>query len=221
MIEIKNLSKKFGDLTVLENISFTANGVLGVCGNAGSGKSTLLRIIAGNIPATEGEVLINGNEISAKAVGYLPEGAPTFNELTAYEFLAFIGQAKKISEEKLFRQIDEVIELAELSHVKDVYIRHLSPNDRKTLGIAATLLGNPKVVVLDEPFVDLDTHGLSIIRAIIKMLGEIKTVVISAKNSADLSGICDDILTLASKQPESEIELDAEEDEEEEEEDNE
>ena len=77
------------------------------------------------------------------------------------------------------------------------------------------------MVVLDEPFVDLDTHGLSIIRAIIKMLGEIKTVVISAKNSADLSGICDDILTLASKQPESEIGLDAEEDEEEEEEDNE
>ena len=220
MIEIKNLSKKFGEVTVLDNISLSAEGVLGICGNKGSGKSTLLGIIAGFIPATEGQILINGSELPtepvklAKTVGYLPEGAPAFAELTGYEFLAFIGQAKKIPDEKLFRQIDEVIELAELSRVKDVYIQHLSTSERKILGIAATLLGNPKLIVLDEPFRELDPHSLSIIRAIIKMLGEIKTVVLSSENETDVSGVCNNVLVLESKESVPEIEPEETEDEE-------
>ena len=220
MIEIKNLSKKFGDVTVLDNITLSAEGVLGICGNKGSGKSTLLGIIAGFIPATEGQVFTNGSELPAdpaklaKTVGYLPEGAPAFAELTVYEFLAFIGQAKKIPEEKLFRQIDEVIELAELSRAKDVYIQHLSISERKILGIAATLLGNPKLIVLDEPFKELDPHSLSIIRAIIKMLGEIKTVVLSSENETDISGVCNNVLVLESKESVPEIEPEETEDEE-------
>ena len=220
MIEVKNLSKKFGNVAVLDNICLSAEGVLGICGGAGSGKSTLLGIIAGFIPATEGEILINGKELPAeptklaKAVGYLPEGAPAFCDLTAYEFLVFIGQAKKIPTEKLFRQIDEVIELAELTRVKDVYIQHLSTSERKILGIATTLLGNPKLIVLDEPFADLDPHSLSIMKAIIKMLGEIKTVVISSKNQTDVSGVCDNVLVFESKESTPEIETEETEDEE-------
>ncbi len=196
MIEIQNLSKKFGDVTVLDNISLTAEGVLGICGDAGSGKSTLLRIIAGTIPATDGQILIGGKELPSepvrlsKAVGYLTQGAPAFCEFTVYEFLSFIGQAKKIPEEKLFRQIDEVLDLAELSDVKDVYIEHLMPSKRKILGIAGTLLGNPKVVILDEPFVGLDSQEFSAMKAIIKMLGEIKTVVISSKNPSSIAAVC-------------------------------
>lgn len=206
MIEIQNLSKKFGDITVLDNISLSAEGVLGVCGDADSGKSTLLGIIAGAVPATEGQILIGGKELPAdatrlaKTVGYLVEGAPLFNELTACEFLSFIGQAKRIPEEKLLRQIDEVIELTELTRVKDVYIEHITQSERKILGIAGTLLGNPKVVVLDEPFAGLDAHGLSIMRAIIKMLGEIKTVVISAKNPSSIFAVCDRIVVLSDGQ---------------------
>ncbi len=203
MIEIKNLSKKFGDLTVLDNVSLKAEGVLGICGDAGSGKSTLLGIIAGVIPATEGQILINEKELPlepvalSKAAGYLVQGSPVFSELTVYQFLMFIGEAKKIPAQKLFRQIDEVIELAELTRIKDVYITHLSQSDRKITGIAQTLLGNPKIVVLDEPFADLDAGASSTMKAIIKMLGEIKTVVISSKNPSDISSVCDEIVVLS------------------------
>ena len=197
MIEIQNLSKKFGDVTVLDNISLTAQGVLGICGNAGTGKSTLLGMIAGVIPATEGQILIDGKALPvepdrlSRAVGYLGADAPAFCELTVYEFLAFIGQAKKIPEEKLLRQIDEVIDLAEISQIKDVYVEHLTLSQRKIVGIAGTLLGNPKVVVLDDPFAGIDPGALSTIRAIVKMLGEIKTVVISSKNPSDIAAVCD------------------------------
>ena len=203
MIEIKNLSKKFGDLTVLDNVSLKAEGVLGICGDSGSGKSTLLSVIAGVIPATEGQILINEKKLPedpfalSKAVGYLVQGSPIFSELTVSQFLTFIGEAKKIPAQKLFRQIDEVIELTELTRVKDVYITHLPLSDRKIIGIAQTLLGNPKVVVLDEPFSDLDAGAISTMKAIIKMLGEIKTVVISSKSPSVISSICDNIVVLS------------------------
>ena len=177
-------------------------------------------MIAGFIPATEGQILINGKELPtdpiklSKFVGYLPEGAPAFHDLTVYEFLTFIGQAKQITDEKLFRQIDEVIELAELTRVKDVYIQHLSTSERKILGIASTLLGNPKLIVLDEPFAELDPRSLSIMKAIIKMLGEIKTVVLSSKNESDVSAICSNVLVLESKESEPDIETAETEDEE-------
>ena len=214
MIEIKNLSKKFGDTVVLDDISLSANGVLGICGGAGSGKSTLLGIIAGTIPATAGEILIDGKALPSeplklsKAVGYLSAGAPAFSEFTVYEFLHFIGKAKKISEEKLLRQIDEVIELTELTKIKDVYIEHLSLSQRKIVGIAQTLLGNPKVVVLDEPFAGIDAEALTTMKAIIKMLGDIKTVVISSRNQSGIASVCGDIFVLPSKQVEADESVD-------------
>lgn len=214
MIEIKNLSKKFGDTTVLDDISLSANGVLGICGGAGSGKSTLLGIIAGTIPATAGEVLIDGKALPSdpfklsKSVGYLAAGAPAFSEFTVYEFLCFVGQAKKITEEKLLRQIDEVIELTELSKIKDVYIEHLSLSQRKIVGIAQALLGNPKVVVLDDPFAGIDSEALTTMKAIVKMLGDIKTVVISSRKQSDIASVCSDVFVLPSKQIEVEESID-------------
>ena len=203
MIEIQNLSKKFGELTVLNDVSFKLDGgVLGVCGENGSGKSTLLSIIAGVLPASEGKVLLFDSELPkdaisrAKLVGYLDENAPIFKEMTPCEFLMFVGEAKKIPYEKLFKQVNEVIELTELTEVKDTYIEHLTLGQRKILGIAQTLLGNPKVVVLDTPFLGLNARELSTIKAIIKMLGEIKTVVISSRTNALISDICSKIVLL-------------------------
>ena len=220
MIEIKNLSKKFGDTIVLEDISLSANGILGICGDAGAGKSTLLGIIAGTIPATTGEILIDGKALPSdpiklsKAVGYLAAGAPAFSEFTVREFLCFIGQAKKISEEKLLRQIDEVIELTELSKIKDVYIEHLSFSQRKIVGIAATLLGNPKVIVLDEPFAGIDSEALANVKAIVKMLGDIKTVVISSRKQSDIASVCNEIFVFPSKLNEESTDVTDKEDEE-------
>ena len=203
MIEIQNLSKKFGDLTALNDISFKLDtGVLGVCGKAGSGKSTLLSIIAGILPASDGKVFISDSELPdnaiarAKLVGYLDENAPVFKEMTPCEFLMFVGEAKKIPYEKLFKQVNEVIELTELTAVKDTYIEHLTFGERKILCIAQTLLGNPKVVVLDSPLLGLNAREASTIKAIIKMLGEIKTVVISSRGIKELSGLSSKIALL-------------------------
>lgn len=203
MIEIQNLSKKFGDLTALNDISFKLDtGVLGVCGKAGSGKSTLLSIIAGILPASDGKVFISDSElpdnaiVRAKLVGYLDENAPVFKEMTPCEFLMFVGEAKKIPYEKLFKQVNEVIELTELTAVKDTYIEHLTFGERKILCIAQTLLGNPKVVVLDSPLLGLNAREASTIKAIIKMLGEIKTVVISSRGIKELSGLSSKIALL-------------------------
>ena len=203
MIEIQNLSKKFGNITALNDVSFKLDGgILGVCGEKGSGKSTLLRIIAGVLPTSDGNVLIFDSELPkdavsrAKLVGYLDENAPVFKEMTPCEFLMFVGEAKKIPYEKLFKQVNEVIELTELTTLKDTYIEHLTFGERKILGIAATLLGNPKVVVLDTPLLGLNARELSTIKAIIKMLGEIKTVVISSRNTAEISDLSSKIALL-------------------------
>ncbi len=203
MIEIQNLSKKFGDVAALNNISIQADGgILGVCGPKGAGKSTLLGIIAGVLPFSEGEVSVFGAELPkdattrCKLIGYLNENAPVFKEMTPCEFLMFVGEAKKIPYEKLFKQMNEVIELTELTDVKDTYIEHLSYGERKILGIAATLLGNPKIVVLDSPFLGLNARELSTIKAIIKMLGEIKTVVISSRNLAEIADVCSNVALL-------------------------
>lgn len=204
MIETQHLSKKFGELTALNDVSFKLDGgVLGVCGEKGSGKSTLLSIIAGVLPTTDGKVLIFDSELPkdsisrAKLVGYLDQNAPVFNEMTPCEFLMFVGEAKKIPYEKLFKQVNEVIELTELTSLKDTYIEYLGFGERKILGIAATLLGNPKVVVLDTPLIGLNPHELSTIKAIIKMLGEIKTVVISSRSALEVADLCSKVALLS------------------------
>ena len=203
MIEIQNLSKKFGDVTALSNVSLQAyGGVLGVCGKAGSGKSTLLGIIAGILPSSCGEVSVLGAAIPSdpfarcKLVGYLNENAPVFKEMTPCEFLMFIGESKKIPYEKLFKQVTEVIELTNLYDVKDTYIEHLTYGERKILSIAATLLGNPKVIVLDSPLLGLSAREAKTIKAIIKMLGEIKTVVISSRSVKEIADISSKIALL-------------------------
>ena len=199
MIESINLTKKYGDVTALENVSFkTEHGVLGICGARGAGKSTLLAIIAGVLPSSSGELTVNGDATTKKSCGYLMEENPMFSDMTVSEFLVFIGESKKIPYEKLYRQIKEVIDLCELDEIKDMPISALKTGDKKMVGIASTLLGNPQMIVLDEPFAGMTRRELPTAKAIIRMLGEIKTVVLSSSFPTDISDVCSDLILLSS-----------------------
>jgi ABC-2 type transport system ATP-binding protein len=199
LIESINLTKKYGNVTALENVSFTAErGVLGVCGARGAGKSSLLAIIAGALPYSSGELTVNGDDPAPNSCGYLMEENPMFKDMSVSEFLVFIGESKKIQYEKLYRQIKEVIDLCELDEIKDMPISAIKTGDKKMVGIASSLLGNPKLIVLDEPFAGMTRRELSTAKAIIKMLGDIKTVVISSSFPTDISDVCSDIILLSS-----------------------
>ncbi len=201
MIEIKGLTKKNGDKTIINDISLKIDkGVLGILGVEASGKTTLLNIISANTAFDSGEVLIDMKGISReskKSIGYLLEGAPLFDDLTPSEFLTFIAEAKKVPYEKQYRQITEALDLAELNEVKDNPIYSLSATERKLLGIAQTLLGNPSVIILDDPFLGMDEVAKKSVKTIIKMLGEIKTVIIASRYPSDLLDTCTDIAILS------------------------
>ena len=199
MIESINLTKKYGDVTALEDVSFTADrGVLGVCGARGAGKSSLLAIIAGALPYSSGEITVNEYAPNPKGCGYLMEENPMFEDMSVSEFLMFIGESKKVPYEKLYRQIKEVIELCDLDAIKDAPISALKSGSKKMVGIASTLLGNPQTIVLDEPFAGMTRRELPTAKAIIKMLGEIKTVVLSSSFPTDIADVCSSIILLSS-----------------------
>lgn len=200
MIEIKNLSKQFGNTDAIKDVSFSFDGkVLGVCG---IGKTVLLNAIGGVIPCTNGEILISEEEGSSSSaltkdsVGCLLEDAPMPSEMTPVEFLNFIGKAKGVSNQKLSKQINTVLDITNLKDLKSVYINHLSIFERKLLGVAQTLLGNPTAIILDEPFSALTKHEKRHMRQLIKTIGEIKPVIVSAQNISELSEICDKIAYL-------------------------
>ena len=201
MIEIKSLSKQFGSTEVLKAISFSFDGkILGVCG---SGKTTLLNIISGVIPCTEGEVLVSGDDETSVStvvkndVGYLIENSPMPSEMTPVDFLNFVGASKGISKQSLKKQIDTVLDIIKLTESKNVCIEHLNTFERKLLGVAQALLGNPGLVVLDNPFYDLTKAEKRTIRQLIKTIGELKTVIVSASTLSDFSDICDKIAYLS------------------------
>ncbi len=201
MIEIKNLSKRFGDTDVLKDVSFSFDGkVLGVCGD---GKTVLLNIVCGIVPCTDGEILTYNDgdssvlSLAQKDIGYLLEDAPMPSEMTPAEFLTFVGKAKGVGEQRLLKQIDTVLDISNLTDVKGVYIEHLSIFERKLLGVAQTLLGNPALILLDDPFSALTKQQRSAMRQLVKTIGEIKPVIVSAKNISELSDVCDKIALLS------------------------
>ncbi len=197
MIEVKNLTKKYGDNTVLEDItlSFESGGVHGILGPKGAGKSTLADIISGCLLSSEGSALIDGKDsfydIEAKRkISYLPELPPLYPNMTVYEYLVFVGEAKTVDYDKLYRNVNSVMELTGTVDIKKTLIKNLSKGDKKRVGIAQTMLGNPDVIILDEPFAYLSADQTLEICDIIKKLGEIKTVVISTQRLSDVLALC-------------------------------
>ena len=205
MIEVSNLTKYYGEHKAVDDISFSVKDgtVCGFCGPNGAGKSTTMNIMTGCLSATSGTVTIGGYDIfehpiEAKGlIGYLPEQPPLYLEETPREYLRFIAEAKKVPRNALRDEISRVMEETQISDVADRLIRNLSKGYRQRVGIAQTLLGNPRVVILDEPTVGLDPIQVVEIRDLIKNLGKKHTVILSSHILSEVQQMCDEIIIIA------------------------
>lgn len=205
MISVEHLTKCYGDFTAVDDLSFEIGEghVYGFLGPNGAGKSTTMNIMTGCLSATAGRVLIDGHDIfeepgkAKKLIGYLPEHPPLYMNETPLEYLAFVGEAKGLRGEELRRQIDEVIAMTGIDSMKQRRISALSKGYKQRVGIAQALLGNPKVIILDEPTVGLDPIQIIEIRDLIRELGKTHTVIFSSHILSEVQAICDQILMIA------------------------
>ena len=205
LIEVQNLTKVYGSKTAVENVSFKIrNGrIYGLLGPNGAGKSTTMNIMTGCLSPTEGTVLINGYDIcdqpieAKRQIGYLPEQPPLFVDMTPAEYLAFVAEAKGVSDDLIDRQVKEAMQVTDILSVKDRLIRNLSKGYRQRVGIAQAILGSPDIIILDEPTVGLDPQQLTEIRALVRKLGEKLTVIISSHILSEISELCDHVIILS------------------------
>lgn len=204
MVEVKNLVKQYGDIKAVNNVSFTVNDgeILGFLGPNGAGKSTTMNIITGYISSTRGTVTINDAEIlknpkEAKSqIGYLPELPPLYMDMTVRKYLEFMFSIKKVKLPKK-AHIDEVLSVTKLSDHQNRIIRNLSKGYRQRVGLAQALLGNPPVLILDEPTVGLDPSQIREFRGLIKGLGKKHTVIFSSHILSEISAICDRVIVIS------------------------
>ncbi len=205
MIEVKNLTKKYGNHVAVDNLSFTieTGKIYGLLGPNGAGKSTTMNIVTGCLAATSGTVLVDGHDIfeepieAKKHIGYLPELPPLYTEMTPYEYLQFVSEAKGVPYEEAVKEIKNVMELTGLTERRDRLIKNLSKGFRQRVGIAQAMIGNPDIIILDEPTVGLDPKQIIEIRELIKALGEKKTVIISSHILAEISAVCDHVIIIS------------------------
>jgi ABC-2 type transport system ATP-binding protein len=205
MIEVKHLTKRYGGMTAVDDISFVAESgeVVGLLGPNGAGKSTTMNIITGYLGATSGTVVIDGADIlenpkAAKSkIGYLPEQPPLYQDMTVRRYLEFIFDLKKVRLPKK-EHIAEVMEIVKISDVSERVIKNLSKGYRQRVGFAGALLGNPPVLILDEPTVGLDPKQIIDIRKLIKSLGKKHTIIFSSHVLSEVSAVCDRIVMISS-----------------------
>lgn len=205
MIELSHLTKRYGEHLAVSDLSFTVDSgqIYGFLGPNGAGKSTTMNMMTGCLSATEGCVRIDGCDIfeepnqAKRLIGYLPEQPPLYMNETPLEYLRFVGEAKGLRGSSLERQISEAAERTGIGDVARRRISALSKGYRQRVGIAQALLGNPKVIILDEPTVGLDPIQIMEIRALIKELGRTHTVIFSSHILSEVQTICDQIIMIA------------------------
>ncbi len=208
MISVEHLTKCYGDFMAVNDLSFEIEEghVYGFLGPNGAGKSTTMNIMTGCLSATSGHIKIDGHDIFDEAdaakrlIGYLPEQPPLYMSETPKEYLTFVGEAKGLHGAELVRQINEVIFQTHIGDVKNRRISALSKGYKQRVGIAQALLGNPKVIILDEPTIGLDPIQIIEIRDLIKELGQSHTVIFSSHILSEVQTICDRILIIAKGQ---------------------
>ncbi|MCI6615885.1 ATP-binding cassette domain-containing protein [Ruminococcus sp.] len=204
MVEVKHLTKCYGDIKAVDDISFTVETgeVLGFLGPNGAGKSTTMNMITGYISSTSGTVTIDGSEIldnpkeTKKKIGYLPEIPPLYVDMTVRKYLEFMFDLKKVKLPKK-EHIEEVMRLVRISEQSERIIKNLSKGYRQRVGFAQALLGNPPVLILDEPTVGLDPKQIIEIRKLIKSLGKKHTVIFSSHVLSEISATCDRIIVIS------------------------
>ncbi len=203
MIVLDSLTKVFGDKVAVDNVSFSIGSgeIVGFLGPNGAGKSTTMNILTGYLSATAGEVKIDGVDIfeepsrAKKNIGFLPEQPPLYIDMTVTEFLKFVCDLKDFHGNRK-AHIDEVCEKVGISHVKNRLIRNLSKGYRQRVGIAQALIGDPKILIFDEPTVGLDPVQIIEIRELIRSLGKQHTVILSTHILPEVEAVCDRIIII-------------------------
>ena len=203
MIEVKNLSKRYGAHLAVKDANFTISKgeIVGFLGPNGAGKSTIMNILTGYISLTDGSVKIGGFDIvdhpeqAKRHIGYLPEHPPLYMDMTVIEYLNFIYDLKKVKFPKK-PHIDEVCKLVSIDNVKDRLIKNLSKGYRQRIGVAQALIGNPDVLILDEPTVGLDPKQITQFRNLIEALGKHHTVIVSSHILSEIQAVCKRILII-------------------------
>ena len=205
MITVEHLTKCYGDFMAVSDLSFSIDEghVYGFLGPNGAGKSTTMNIMTGCLSATAGHVRIDGHDIfeepgkAKRLIGYLPEPPPLYMNETPAEYLRFVGEAKGLRGQELTAQIQSVMEQTKIVDVQHRSISALSKGYKQRLGIAQALLGNPKVIILDEPTVGLDPIQIIEIRDLIKDLGREHTVILSSHILSEVQAVCQTVLIIS------------------------
>ncbi len=203
MIKVRNLTKTYVRNKALDNISFTLEegDILGFLGPNGAGKSTTMNIITGYLSGDEGTVEIDGTDImeapekAKKKIGYLPEQPPLYNDMTVGKYLEFMFRLKKVRL-PMKEHIDKICEMVKISDVKGRIIKHLSKGYRQRVGLAQALIGDPPVLILDEPTVGLDPQQIIEIRKLIRELGKEHTIILSSHVLSEVQAVCDKIVII-------------------------
>ena len=205
MIEVQDLVKRYGSYLAVDHLSFSAEKgqIYGFLGPNGAGKSTTMNIMTGCLAPTSGTVLVDGMDLQQQPekvkqrIGYLPELPPLYPEMTVREYLTFAARLKKVPKAQVLHEVVQAMEKTGLNDEQDHLIRTLSKGYRQRVGLAATLLGNPDVVILDEPTVGLDPRQILEIRDLIRSLRDDHVVLLSSHVLSEVSAVCDYIFILS------------------------
>lgn len=204
MIEIRNLVKYYGDKTGVDDISFTVNDgeILGFLGPNGAGKTTTMNILTGFLSANSGYVSINGYDIlenpreAKRQIGYLPEHPPLYLDMTVTEYLRFVADLKDVPIAEQGRQLSDIMKSVRITDHAGRLIKNLSKGYRQRVGLAQAMIGNPSVLILDEPTVGLDPKQIIDIRNLIKELGKTHTVILSSHILPEVQAVCERVVII-------------------------
>ena len=204
VIQVRNVTKKYGSTIAVNDISFDVKDgeIVGFLGPNGAGKSTTMNMITGFIEPTKGQIIINGNDISKrprkakKEIGYMPENVPLYYELTAKEFVSYMAELKLVKRSERKKEVEKVLKETGLLDVQNKLIRNLSRGYKQRVSLAGALIGNPDVIILDEPTVGLDPKQITEIRELIKELGKKHTVILSTHILSEVSQICEKVIII-------------------------
>lgn len=201
MIELKNVTKKYGNFKAVDNISFKIEKgeVVGFLGQNGAGKTTTMKMITGLIEPTNGEIFIEGEKISRKSrkcIGYMPENTPLYQELTVKEFIDYMAELKGLKRQERKQQVQKLITDLGLADVENKLIRNISRGYKQRVSLSGALIGNPDILILDEPTVGLDPKQVIEIRNLIKSLRKNHTVFISSHILSEISQMCQKVIII-------------------------
>ena len=204
MIEVKHVTKKYGNFTAVDDINFTIkdNEIVGFLGPNGAGKSTTMNMITGYIEPTNGKIIVNDYDISKepkkvkRQIGYMPESTPLYYDLTVREFVNYMADLKYVKRKEKKEKVDKVLTEVGLTNVQKKLIKNLSRGYKQRVSLAGALIGNPKVLILDEPTVGLDPKQITEIRDLIRKLGKNHTVILSSHILSEVSQICEKVIII-------------------------